>query len=107
MGKFHVQQQKCATVCLEVFRQWIHDQIVSGCALKPDFACLNFNTAYLLKLRGTYQKSSDTSVSQGAMLKVGGRPAATAGLGEQDHLLVITDTATSAKGSVRRSNTII
>lgn len=57
LGKFHVQQQKCATVCLEVFRQWIHDQIVSGCALKPDFACLNFNTPYLLKLRGTYQKA--------------------------------------------------
>lgn len=31
------------------------------------------------------------------MLKVGERPAATAGLGEQDHLLVITDTGMSAK----------
>lgn len=27
-------------------------QIVSGCASKPDFACLNFNKQFLLKLRG-------------------------------------------------------
>lgn len=57
LGKFHVWQQRCATVCLEVFRQWIHDQIVSGCALKPDFACLNFNMPYLLKLQGTHTKA--------------------------------------------------
>lgn len=38
--------------------------------------------------------SSDTTVSQGAVLEVGERLAATVGPGEQDHLLVITDTDT-------------
>ncbi len=42
-------------------------------------------------------KSHDTSVSHGAMLNVWERPTATVGLGERDHLLIITDTDVSAK----------
>lgn len=41
--KIHVGQQSTATVCLEVFGQRTHDQIVPGCALKPDSTCLNLN----------------------------------------------------------------
>lgn len=36
------------------------------------------------------------------MLKVGERPASTAGPGERDHSLVITDTDVGAKGVARK-----
>lgn len=93
-GSFHVWQWRCAPVCLEVLRQWIHDPTVSGSTWTPGSACLNFNTPPLLKLQG---ENSNMSVSQGAAPKVGERPAATVRPGERDHLLVITDTGASAK----------
>ena len=87
-------RQSCATVCLEVFRKWIHDQTVSGRVSKPGFTCLNFNMLCPLKLQGTRPKAATYHVSQGALLEVGERPAATAGPGEQDSVLADADTDT-------------
>lgn len=77
-------KQSCATFHLEVFRQWIQDQTVSGCASEPGCTCLSFNRLYLL--RGARPKTSSTSLP-----KVTERPAAAVGPGEPDHLLVVGD----------------
>lgn len=44
-----------AAVCLEVFGQRTHDQLVPGCTLKLDSTCLNLNAPDLsVKLLGRH-----------------------------------------------------
>lgn len=47
MNSWETFRQSNAAVCLQVFGQRMHDQIVPGCALKLDSTCLNLNASYL------------------------------------------------------------